>query len=49
MNKYIIILDKDYAQWVKEFGIRYRHSQLKDALIADVEEEAKLSEIENRK
>ena len=28
MNKSITILDKDYAQWVKELRRRYRHSQM---------------------
>ena len=32
MNKPINILDKDYVQWVKELGSRYRRSQIKAAV-----------------
>ena len=32
MSKSINILDKDYVQWVKELGSRYRRSQIKAAV-----------------
>lgn len=32
MNKSIIILDKDYLQWVQELCKRYRQSQIKAAM-----------------
>lgn len=32
MNKAITIQDKDYLQWVRELGSRYRRSQIKAAV-----------------
>lgn len=32
MSKSINILDKDYLQWIKELGSRYRRSQIKAAV-----------------
>lgn len=32
MDKSINILDKDYIQWIKELGSRYRRSQIKAAV-----------------
>ena len=32
MSKSINILDKDYIQWVKELGSRYRRSRIKAAV-----------------